>query len=105
MTQKNPEMFYEVQLSDSRTAVWVHASDGSTVGRFGRQGIDLHNTVSEQMNGASECRLCTHGQPGIEDWNLFREKALEWWGVNVPADAFDERLFKPAACQEELTHG
>jgi hypothetical protein len=88
-----PTIEYDLQLSDNRSAVWIHASDGSTVGRFGRMGIDLHNTASEQMAGASECRLCTHGPVGSADWDLFREKALEWWGVNVPEDAFDASLF------------
>jgi len=83
---------YQVQLSDTRTAVWIHASDGSTVGRFGRMGIDLHNTVTEQMSGKPECRFCTHGQPTAHDWQLFREKAKEWWGVGVPDDAFDKTL-------------
>jgi hypothetical protein len=83
---------YAVQLSDTRTAVWIHASDGSTVGRFGRMGIDLHNTVTEQMSGKPECRLCTHGQSTAHDWALFREKAKEWWGVEVPDDAFDKCL-------------
>ena len=52
-----PEIEYEIQLSANRSAVWVHASDGSTVGRFGRMGIDLHNTVTDMMAGAPECRL------------------------------------------------
>jgi hypothetical protein len=82
---------YELQLSDNLDAVWVHASDGSTVGRFGRMGIDLHNTVTDQMAGMPECRLCTHGKPTAADWQLFREKAFEWWGVEVPADAFSPR--------------
>jgi len=86
------ELRYQVQLSDTRTAVWIHASDGSTVGRFGRMGIDLHNTVTEQMNGKPECRLCTHGQPTVHDWALFREKAKEWWCIEVPYDAFDTSL-------------
>lgn len=85
---------YEVQLSESRNAVWVHSSDGSTVGRFGRMGIDLHNTVSDQMAGMPQCRLCTHGQPSPADWALFREKALEWWGVEVSEDAFDSRWLR-----------
>ncbi len=83
---------YEIQLSEARNAVWIHASDGSTVGRFGRMGIDLHTTVTEQMAGMPQCRLCTHGQPKAADWALFRERALEWWGVEVPDDAFDARL-------------
>lgn len=83
---------YEIQLSANRNTVWILAPDGSTVGRFGRMGIDLHTTISEQIAGAPQCRLCTHGQSTLADWALFREKALEWWGVEVPADAFDARL-------------
>jgi len=85
---------YEVQTTLSRDAVWIHASDGSTVGRFGKMGVDLHNTVTEQMRGMPQCRLCTHGKPSKSEWAMFREKALEWWGVQVPTDAFDENLFK-----------
>lgn len=88
----NSSLLYEIQLSVTRNAVWIHASDGSTVGRFGRMGIDLHNTVTEQLAGKPQCRLCTHGQPSAADWQLFRDKALEWWGVEVPFDAFDESL-------------
>ncbi|CAD0264190.1 conserved hypothetical protein [Pseudomonas veronii] len=90
------ELEYEIQLSEQRDTIWIHASDGSTVGRFGRMGIDLHNTVSEQMQGMPQCRLCTHGKPSSRDWAIFREKALEWWGVSVPSDAFDERLLATA---------
>lgn len=85
-------IFYEVEWALNKNTVWIHASDGSTVGRFSKMGIDLHNTVSEQMNGAPECRLCTHSQATIADWNLFREKAKEWWNVNIPDDAFDKSL-------------
>ncbi|RJX80336.1 hypothetical protein D3M70_12375 [Pseudomonas sp. LS-2] len=88
---------YELQLSSSRNAVWIHSSeDGSTVGRFGRMGVDLHNTATEQMLGMPECRLCTHGRPSESDWALFRSKALEWWGVTVPEEAFDRRFFASA---------
>jgi hypothetical protein len=84
---------YELQLSESRNAVWIHSlMDGSTVGRFGLMGVDLHNTITEQRAGMSECRLCTHGPATLADWQLFREKALEWWGVEVPEDAVDQRL-------------
>lgn len=88
------EFQYALQLSDNRTAVWVHSTDGSTVGRFGRMGVDLHNTATAMSEGAAECRLCTHGPVAKADWDLFREKVHEWWGVEVPEDAFDSRLFK-----------
>lgn len=87
------EHFYELQLSATRDRVWLHCSDGSTVARFGRQGIDLHNSVSEQMEGASQCRLCTHGATTAEDWEVFRARCLEWWGVDIPADAIDPKFF------------
>lgn len=89
---------YEIQIAANRNAVWIHSGrDGSTVGRFGRLGVDLHHDVQEQMAGAPQCRLCTHGKPGRKEWDLFREKALEWWGVDVPEDAFDLALLKPDA--------
>lgn len=90
--QSKSDLFYEIQLSEGRDAIWVHASDGSTVGRFGRFGIDLHNTLTDQMAGMSECKLCTHGQPTPADWILFRQKCYEFYGVEVPNDAFDPAL-------------
>lgn len=83
---------YEVELSQMRDVVWVHASDGSTTGRFGKFGVDLHNTNTEQLDGKPQCRLCTHGKVSKLDWELFREKALEWWGVNIPDNAFNQKL-------------
>jgi hypothetical protein len=82
---------YQVQYSHSRDAVWIHACDGSTVGRFGKMGVDLHNSITEQLGGAPQCRLCTHGRVTTEDWQMFRDKAAEWWGVDVPADAFNQQ--------------
>lgn len=86
------ELEFEVEWSVNNDTVWIHSSDGSTVGRFGRMGIDLHNTVTDQLAGMPECRLCTHRKPTIADWNLFREKALEWWNVDVPENAFNQKL-------------
>lgn len=83
---------YWLETSVLRDRVWLQASDGSTVGRFSPRGIDLHNTITEQMAGMSECRMCTHGATSVEDWTFFREKAFEWWGIEVPADAFDIKL-------------
>lgn len=84
---------YKVQVSHSCDAVWVHASDGSTVGRFGKMGIDIHTSVTEQMNGASQCDLCTHGRVTAHDWDTFRREALTRWGVAIPDDAFDPSFF------------
>lgn len=84
---------YSIQTSPTRDRVWIHASDGSTVGRFGPFGVDLHTTTTEQMNGATECRFCTHGPVGEEHWQMFRQKAKEFWGVNVPKHAINTKMF------------
>jgi hypothetical protein len=85
---------YQLECSENKNAVWIHASDGSTVGRFGIMGVDLHNTATEQMAGKPECRLCTHGRVTEDDWTLFKDKVYEWWGIEIPNDAFDHKLFK-----------
>ena len=84
--------YYVVQYSDCGGAVWVHCSDGSTVGRFGKQGVDIHNSVTEQLAGAKECRLCTHGVPTRKEWRMFIDKAYEYWGVVIPERAFNHSL-------------
>lgn len=90
-------LHYWMDTTPQRDRVWLQASDGSTVGRFGRMGIDLHNTITEQLAGLPECRLCTHGQTTPEDWQLFREKALEWWGIDVPDNAISKDILGAAS--------
>ncbi len=56
--------------------------------------VDLHNTASDQLQGKPQCRLCTHGRVTTADWELFKTKAYEWWGVSVPDSAFDSKFLK-----------
>lgn len=98
MTKVNDQHIeYEIQVNILKDKVWIHASDGSTVGRFGKMGVDLHTTATEQLNGTPECRICTHGRVGRKDWELFVNKSLEFWGVVVPVDAFNEKWFERGA--------
>jgi len=88
------ETGYELEISASNDTIWIHSyEDGSTVGRFGKMGVDIHNTVTDQLAGAPQCRVCTHGKVSPKDWALFKEKALEFWGVIVPDNAFNKALF------------
>lgn len=90
-TRARPPLEYELQLDSGQRRVWVHCSDGSTVGRFNVDfGIDIHNTITDQMAGASECLHCTHRAATREDWALFREKAMQLWGLSIPGNAIDE---------------
>ena len=63
-----------IQVSADGTTVWVHAFDGSTVGRFSKKfGMDVHNTAADQMAGSPECLHCTHVAPSEMDWTRFCE--------------------------------
>lgn len=84
------ELSYEIQYSDNREKLWVHSSSGETVGRFDRRfGMDIHTTIEEQMNGASQCLLCTHEPADEEAFDQFCEKAKELWGVNIDKGKID----------------
>lgn len=85
---------YAVQVADDRRTLWIHCTDGSTVARFSLFGIDLHNTITDQLAGAPQCRLCTHGTPTPEQWQLFREKALEWFGLQLDPELISSTVFQ-----------
>ncbi len=74
----------QVQVSADGSTVWVHALDGSTVGRFSKRfGLDVHTTVTQQMEGAAQCQHCTHVQPSSEDWLKFCELMHQHYGIEV----------------------
>lgn len=73
-----------VQVSEDRRTCWVHALDGSTVGRFSMTfGMDVHTTLEAQLQGASQCLRCTHDAPTREDWIQFCALMREHYGVVV----------------------
>ncbi|WP_371438319.1 hypothetical protein [Polaromonas sp.] len=61
-----------IQISSCGRTLWVHGTDGSTVGRFSTIfGMDVHTTFQQQMDGANQCLHCTHQQPTRADWIEF----------------------------------
>lgn len=77
-------MAEQVQVSADGSTVWVHALDGSTVGRFSKRfGLDVHTTVTEQLAGADQCLHCTHVAPGFDDWLKFCELMQFHYGIEV----------------------
>lgn len=78
---------YQIQVSPCGRTVWVHAVDGSTVGRFSKVfGMDVHTTISDQLKGADQCLRCTHTQPDVNDWYKFCELMKEHYSIDVPRD-------------------
>ena len=81
---------HQVQVSGDRSTLWVHAPDGTTVGRFSRHfGIDVHRTMTEQLSGAAQCLYCTHEPPDVEAWQSFRVEMLRLHQVRVEAGLMD----------------
>ena len=89
MLDNQDEIFYEIQVSSSRDVMWIHSSLGETVGRFGKMGIDIHNTIESQLKGESQCLFCTHTKTNYKDWLLFIDKAFELWSVVVDKNLLD----------------
>lgn len=85
----------QIQVSGDRSTVWVHGPDGSTVGRFStRFGMDVHTTVAQQMQGASQCLHCTHFAPKHADWLRFCSLMWDHYGIVVPPDILSSQSFQ-----------
>lgn len=73
-----------VQISECGRTIWVHAVDGSTVGRFSKVfGMDVHTTCTQQMDGANQCLRCTHEKPSKSEWIEFCELMQRHHGISV----------------------
>lgn len=86
----------DYEVVTGHTAVWVNAGDGSCIGRFGRMGIDVHNTMAITIETGEQCLACTHEPTDLSDWATFRDLMLLHHGVTVDHDAMPDNL-KPAA--------
>jgi len=76
--------------------VWVNSGeDGSSIARFGRQGIDIHRSAKEQRT-LGPCLFCTHAPTTPADWKLFQEKMLELYYLRID-DKFKPKRFRTSA--------
>lgn len=82
----------EHEVINDGVTVWVNASTGECIGRFGRMGIDIHQTVEAQLESHSQCLECTHGPTTVEDWDRFRAAMLEHYGIEVPVHHMPKRF-------------
>lgn len=76
----NADMRYGID-SDGVT-VWVNGSAGECIGRFGRNGIDIHTTIEAQTSGKPQCLHCTHEPTTINDWWVFLKKMHELYHID-----------------------
>jgi len=71
------------QIETDKITVWVNNTKGFCVARFGKKGIDIHNTLKEQERTGVECIFCTHGNTTYEDYMLFQEKMKEFYNLET----------------------
>jgi hypothetical protein len=72
---------YEL-LSDGRT-VWVNGPSGGLVGRFSKNGIDIHHPVEIQVAAGKVCAMCKPGPTNLIDWYAFCNEMINRYGVYV----------------------
>lgn len=79
----------DVEILGDGEIVWINGGPtGGAIGRFGKQGIDVHSLDT------TSCLYCTHSPTSIQDWFIFQEKMLEHHGVSVPDHLIPRRFYK-----------
>lgn len=71
----------EVSITSDGITVWVNSNKGHCIARFGRMGIDIH---TEDTKVATKCLHCTHKPTTTKDWEEFKAKMQEHYGLEIP---------------------
>lgn len=77
-------------IHNDGVTVWVNGPMG-LLGRFGRNGIDIHRPMFEQAI-KGECLFCTHEPTTRADWVLFQTKMREHFDITVPDKHMPKRF-------------
>ena len=73
------DLRYAILIGTS--AVWVNASTGECLGRFGVWGIDVHRRIVDQHLG--QCLDCTHKRVTEADWRRFQRSMMQHHGIDL----------------------
>lgn len=73
----------EHEILSNGATVWVNSSSGACIGRFVRNGVDVHKDFQAQMDGEGECLDCCHGLPPRESWDRFVSSMLEHYQIEI----------------------
>jgi hypothetical protein len=87
--------FCAVQLLWDGRTLWANDMSGASIARFSLAGIDVHNGLSAQLNGARQCLDCVPAERGDfvsgsvgrshRLWDTFERSMREHHGVVIPA--------------------
>lgn len=83
-------LFYRVRpvphdITSDGNSVWVNGGDG-LLGRFGPNGIDVHQPSIDAQAAKGECLHCTHERTSRADWEVFTVKMREHFGIKIPEE-------------------
>lgn len=79
--------------TDSKT-VWVNDSQGCCIGRFSKNGIDVHHNIKTQMENSISCLDCKPGPTTIDDWRHFQTAMLAHYKIVID-DKYMPFFLKP----------
>lgn len=78
---------HDIQVSSNGNTVWVTGFDGTCIGRFSKRfGLDVHTTMTDQINGKKECLYCTHQTANEDDWKMFVHQIKINYDIEVPGN-------------------
>ncbi len=81
-------------ITSDGVTVWVNGASG-LLGRFGRNGIDIHRPASEQQT-KGECLFCTHEKTTPADWEMFVRGMQTHHGIFVHPRYMPDRFRRSA---------
>lgn len=81
--------------SDGRM-VWINDNSGCCVGRFGKNGIDVHHSGPMQMDLGEQCLEFKIGPTNFSDWRDFQGAMKRHYRVMVK-DAHMPKFLSGAA--------
>ena len=64
------------------TTVWVN-KDGHCLGRFGVNGVDVHQPLPVQLANGQACAHCSQGLTSKKDWEEFISTMKRFHNVSV----------------------
>lgn len=77
----------EHEVISDGAVVWVNAADGTCIGRFARQGVDIHKDLAAQIADGDQCLDCRRHTGDLDaDWAYFKAAMARHYGIAVPDD-------------------
>ncbi len=74
----------EIQIESNDTHVWVNTT--GAIGRFNKNGFEVHKKPEEQMETGEECIECYHGKTEVIHWRRWVQEMKKHHDVDIDDD-------------------